>query len=295
MTTQRIRKNASKKINELLNKAYYFEMESHSMGLDDCMNSNSYTTVSRDDVDRFMDTCYGDLIVELKTDKNLKPVYLELSDGPYYFCKRVYARFTPEPIEVQSIVDLTCKPRVTMAAVKAYLDAGFISPLCHEGRREEEQTDDDKKIIRIKVLWSESGYFNRAFRNDDDEFDINMYVSMEDYARVAAHQVSEMRRQNWDGGYYKTKVEITTANGEVCTFRHDVCPKEPTLAGEWAEWVDYCRSEDGQRRREEINAVIERAQTAKQQQAQEVTEPIDPPQEDNTSNMIMFPGTSVIH
>lgn len=144
--------------------------------------------------------------------------------------------------------------RMSYAAVKAFLDSDFVSPLCHGAKSETEIQDLDKQIVAVKVLWSESGVFNRALRNDGD--DINQEIAMSEYNRLAALTIMEFKSRGL-GGYYKTKVELTTARGEKCTFRHDICPKEPTLSGEWAEWVDYCRSEDGKKAEEEVKAIRE--------------------------------------
>ncbi|MGR5269750.1 hypothetical protein ACPV5R_18580 [Vibrio astriarenae] len=259
MATQKIRKNA-KKISSLINSATYITLESQSMGLDDCWNSNGEHEINIQEAFDFITECYRDLIVELVVDADGNNKYMTLSDGPYHFCKQVFVYFTAKPlpaIEFKDISEQPQKPRMTLEQVQAYLEQGFISPLSHGAVEEQPEADQDKKIVAIKVLWSESSVFNNVLRTDDS-FDINKEISIDAYNRLSALTILEqerwmLRNEQERYGYDKTKVELTLANGQVTTFRHDVCPSEPTLQGEWAVWVDYCRAEEAKKRIAQVN------------------------------------------
>ncbi|MBY7902373.1 hypothetical protein KW459_15805 [Vibrio fluvialis] len=242
-TSKRIKKNATRQIADLLAQASYFEMESHSMQIDDSMASNGCVEVDRAYVDNFMRQNYSSLIIEATYDDSAKPVTVTISDGPYYFSKQVQVHFSPKPIEVVNVESDIALPRMTYAAVKAYRAAGFISPLNHGAKHVDQSTVDSDKVIQaVEVIWSESRYFNQLRKAG--ERNIEQTIDLDQYNSLAALEVASYRRNQYVGGYTKTKVRITTGRGEVFEFRHDICPKEPTLSGSWSSWVDYCRSEE---------------------------------------------------
>ncbi|HGF5190413.1 TPA: hypothetical protein ACF35N_004485 [Vibrio parahaemolyticus] len=254
MATLKIRKNAKNKISNLINSATYITEESHSMGLDDCFSSNGEHEINAQNAFDFIEENYHKLIVELITDNEGNNKRLVLANGPYHFSKQIFVYFTAKPlpaIDVKDVTEAPQKPRMTLKQVQAYREQGFISPLSHSAKEEQPEEDQDKKIVGIKVLWSESSVFNNVLRTNDS-FDINQEISIDQYNRLAALTILSQRKWAQANGeqvfgYDKTKVELKLGNGQTVTFRHDICPKEPTLQGEWAAWVDYCRAEDAKK------------------------------------------------
>ncbi|QQX80815.1 hypothetical protein JK628_02785 [Shewanella sp. KX20019] len=252
MNTIKIRKNASKKIASFIAEATYITIQTSSSNMDDSFSKNADVAMTAEEVNAFMAANYNELEVKLHADSEGNNTHLTLRDGPYYFCDEVVVHFTAKPVELIEITVIEAEPvkfKMTLAQVKVMREAGFISPLSHGAKRPENVADEDKEIVSIKVIWSESSVFNKALRSES--FDINQRVSMEEYNRLSwltlANQKRFMAKTNESYGYDKTKIEITLASGQVCTFRHDICIKEPTLQGEWAAWVDYCRAEEARK------------------------------------------------
>lgn len=94
-----------------------------------------------------------------------------------------------------------------------------------------DENDPEKRIVKIKVLWSETGYYE-----EKTEYTLSDYTHIENM--VFKHGLCDEH-----AGYYKTKVEVTLASGEVCNYRHDICHSERDIVVQWGLWVDYCRND----------------------------------------------------
>lgn len=66
--------------------------------------------------------------------------------------------------------------------------------------------------VWVQVLWSESGEF------DDNE--LVPYIQFEERAFKAA------KKHGYDGGYYKTKVNVMFSNGDNYECRLDLAPRD---------------------------------------------------------------------
>ena len=233
----KIRKNASKKIAGLIAESTYIMLETQSMGLDDCFRSNGETEVDVDYVNDFMQRNYADLYVRLYTDENGVKNHMTISDGPYHFCDEITVYFTPKPvelIEVTEIDDKPAKPRMTLAAVQAYLDKGFISPLNHGVQKSGFSTDPAKQIEVVFVQWSESETFNSEL-GCNNAFDINKTVTIEQYEKLAWRSLASIG----PGACRKTRITISTADGNTHSLRHDISRRFPSLREYWEKLVDY--------------------------------------------------------
>jgi hypothetical protein len=247
-----IRKNAVKKIALLLSLATQVVKVKETYSSDSCTYNEIETVSTLADVQEYMTNEYHNLKIELIRNRYNDEIKLVMSKGVWCFVSMVitFGEVKPAIIDTLTVEDEQepVKPRMTYQAVAAYLHTGFISPLNHGlVATDEVQEDEEKKIVKVKVLWSESNIFNSELCNGDED-EINKVISIEEYNRLAWLTLAEQKQyiaKTGEGfGYDKTKVEITLATGKVIQFRHDICLREPTLEGEWAQWVDYCRAED---------------------------------------------------
>ena len=247
-----IRKNAVKKIALLLSLATQIVKVQETYSSDSCTYNEIETVSTLADVQEYMTNEYHNLKIELIRNRYNDEIKLVMNKGVWCFVSMVitFGEVEPAIIETLTVEDEQepVKPRMTYQAVAAYLHTGFISPLNHGlVATDEVQEDEEKKIVKVKVLWSESNIFNSELCNGDED-EINKVISIEEYNRLAWLTLAEQKQyiaKTGEGfGYDKTKVEITLATGKVIQFRHDICLREPTLEGEWAQWVDYCRAED---------------------------------------------------
>ena len=247
-----IRKNAVKKIALLLSLATQIVKVQETYSSDSCTYNEIETVSTLADVQEYMTNEYHNLKIELIRNRYNDEIKLVMSKGVWCFVSMVitFGEVKPAIIDTLTVEDEQepVKPRMTYQAVAAYLHTGFISPLNHGlVATDEVQEDEEKKIVKVKVLWSESNIFNSELCNGDED-EINKVISIEEYNRLAWLTLAEQKQyiaKTGEGfGYDKTKVEITLATGKVIQFRHDICLREPTLEGEWAQWVDYCRAED---------------------------------------------------
>lgn len=253
-TTTKLRKNANKKINAFIAAAEYITIETMSSDMSDCFNSNGHVEINAERVNEFMESNYNDLVVMLHADDNGVTTSMTIKDGIYYFCDEITVHLTAKPLPAIEVKEVEQAPKfkMTYAAVKGFLKAGFVSPLNHGATTQESNEDEDKdKIItKIEVLWSESSVFNSALCQDEN-FNINQVVTMETYARLAWLELADQKRYKAktgeSSGYSKTKVKLTLKSGQVCTYRHDISLSEATLSGCWSDWVDYCNAESVKR------------------------------------------------
>ena len=247
-----IRKNAVKKIALLLSLATQIVKVQETYSSDSCTYNEIETVSTLADVQEYMTNEYHNLKIELIRNRHNDEIKLVMNKGVWCFVSMVitFGEVEPAIIETLTVEDEQerVKPRMTYQAVAAYLHSGFISPLNHGlVATDEEQEDEEKKIVKVKVFWSESDIFNSELCKEGED-EINKEISIEEYNRLAWLTLAEQKQyiaKTGEGfGYDKTKVEFTLATGEVRQFRHDICVSEPTLQGEWAHYVDYCRAEE---------------------------------------------------
>ncbi|MGF1804337.1 hypothetical protein L4C31_03695 [Aliivibrio sifiae] len=251
----KLRKNAKKKIQQLLDCASSIELITQSKQFNGCYESHEPVVLDQVEFWAWYEEKYGYLDISLRNQDG-ELVSVTFSDCPFYFCSDVILTFGGEVkhkrIDVEMVEEEQkhVKPRMTYKALSAYLNNGFASPLNHGmvSKEEEKESDPIKDIVKITVLWSESNAFNQALCDENSTDGINKEVSFEEYNRLVWETLSEQKvfinKHGGGYGYDKTKVEITLGTGEVCQFRHDIWLREPSLHGEWAKWVDYCRAEE---------------------------------------------------
>ncbi|MGF1903539.1 hypothetical protein [Aliivibrio salmonicida] len=250
----KLRKNAKKKIQQLLGCASSIELFTQSRRFDGCYESNEPVVMDQVEFWAWYEDNYNRLEVSLrKQDGELASV--TFSDCPFYFCNDVILTFGGEVkhkrIKTKIVEDEPkhVKPRMTYSALLTYLSSGFVSPLNHGvvSKEEKEENDPIKDIVKIVVVFSESSAFNQALRDENSTYGINKEISMQEYNRLVWVTLSEQKvyiNKYGEGyGYDKTLLNITLGTGEVREYRHDISLREQDLNNEWALWVDYCRAE----------------------------------------------------
>ena len=230
----KIRKNATKQIDELLAQARKIECQVRYSDYytDGFHSADVYATEA--ELREWMEDNYADLVLRLYKDQDGNNCELVITKNSW--SKETFTiSFKPntDVIKTEFIEEAPVKPRVTLEVVQKYLKAGFTAPLNHGGKKHEKtEAMPEKQIKKIRVLWSESRHFK-----DDTNLTMDEYNGLEWLVLVDERAEGNM-------GYCKTKLELTLGTGEVVTFRHDICIKEKDLQTQWSAWVDYCLKED---------------------------------------------------
>lgn len=239
----KIRKNSSKKIKALIEKATRITSCSQHR----CMHSDCYVygddiTITADRASEFYADQYSEINrVWLESDEQGEPVELVISTWKTTITL-TFAPVEPEQIEIVEVAEVA-KPRLTANQVAALRSKGFVSPLSHEAIEIKAPEDADKKIINIRVKMTESKVINRTLKRQDGAYGLNQDVALDEYNFLSARQAQEHKAGGYAGGYDKTFLEITTETGEVYEYRHDISPKAPNLQAAWGAYVDYCRAQ----------------------------------------------------
>ncbi len=233
MTTIRIRKNASKKIAALLANATTYKKETHSMRMDDCMESNGFVSINSDEFQAWFSENYGDMRIHATYDENDQLIEVRFS-GEYYFCDEVVVTF--EPVEK--------KPVFTFEQVTEALENGYVSPLNSDEKREEAivlpfpakieiepTTDADKDIVSVYIDMAEG----RTIDSHAGET-----ISIADYEQLASIQALASNLGEGEG-YDKTFVVVHLRDGRELKFRHDITLQTKSLTAEWSKFVEYVR------------------------------------------------------
>lgn len=142
--TGSIRKNASKKIAALLELATHIEYNHYSFDMmSDCYTYDDARQVSAEFVIKFIADNYSKIeTIRLVCDDEGQPVELYVSAFRGYF----NITFAPVQVEEIEVVKKEEKPRMSYAAVKAFIESGFISPLNRSDRVESESLPVEEKV-----------------------------------------------------------------------------------------------------------------------------------------------------
>ncbi len=245
MTTIRIRKNATRKLANLFAQATKFELETHSMRIDDSMESNGVEEITPAQFDVWFEANYSKMEIYAEYDENGEAVSVTF-EGPYYFSDKVVVTFAvaevetanDEHIQDEQTATEEKKPVATFAQVTEALKQGYISPLNNDIKKDSnvvvfptaEKVDQDKNIKSIEITMSEGRIL---------EGHKGRQLSLSEYQQLADRQVLESNIK--DGCYDKTFVVVHLVDGRSFKFRHDVNHEGRLIAGAWSSWVDYVR------------------------------------------------------
>ncbi|MEZ8107402.1 DUF3560 domain-containing protein, partial [Vibrio cortegadensis] len=122
----KLRKNAKKMIQKLLDHADTLTLKTQSMGLDDCWNANAPQAYDKADFWTWFDKNYSDMVIFLKLRDGIL-TKVEVCDCIYHFSNDLVMSFSLDE-------DAPTKPRFTFEQVSEALEEGFISPLNHDGK-----------------------------------------------------------------------------------------------------------------------------------------------------------------
>ncbi|MDG3034149.1 hypothetical protein P7245_22240 [Vibrio parahaemolyticus] len=229
MNYKTVRKNATKQINTFFTKATRCLADVRSRNWLDDSYDYSTRTATETEVREFMAENYGclSLTLEYNKDGSEKCVRVETNG---WSSKTFYISFEPNcdviPTETAEEIE---KPKMSFEAVQEFLKAGFVSPLNHGGKQEQEsEIEAVKKIERVKVRWSESRHF-----------EADQILTLTEYNRLEWLTLADERKHG-NIGYSKTSLVLFLSDGQQIEFRHDICVKERDLSKQWALWVDHC-------------------------------------------------------
>ena len=92
-TGGKLRKNAKKTIQKLLDYADTVSLRTQTMGLDDCFNVNDPVAMNKDDFWAWYDKEYSSMVIYLTVRDGIL-VKAEFSDCPYHFSDDVIMKFS---------------------------------------------------------------------------------------------------------------------------------------------------------------------------------------------------------
>jgi hypothetical protein len=197
----KFRKNAKKKIADLLSIATQIELQTQSMNYyDDTYDYNEAKLITIDEFWAWYEEKYDHLDIYLNGKKDELIQSVTFSDCPYHFSNDIVLTFNDKQKEVKEVQEIEEVDQFVVVATNANVDTENLEEI---------------KIVSIEILWSESNYFK------DNEI-----LTLEAYNEKATQEAIEI---GYDNGYAKTKIIINQTNGDTLEHRHDITAKYPTL------------------------------------------------------------------
>ncbi|CAH1547259.1 DUF3560 domain-containing protein [Vibrio harveyi] len=194
-TSRKLRKNAKKKIAQLLAYADTVTLETQSMGMDDCFRHNEPVSMPKIDFWAWYEENYSEMVV-LLTVRDGVLVQVKFCDCPYHFSNDVVLSFSLEGEVVASIEPE--QKDVVLSSFEQY-----------------ESLERIETVERVIIDWNESNQFK-----DGDVY------TLDEYNKKSILEALEVGRGS---GYCKTMVIIEFANGQSERLRHDIDADYPTL------------------------------------------------------------------
>jgi len=125
----KLRKNAKKKIQTLLDMADTLTLHTQSMGMGDCWDANDPQPLDKSEFWDWYEKNYSSMVIYL-TVRDGVLTKAQFCDCIYYFSNDVIMTFEPEPEPEQPQ-----KPRFTLSQVMEALKQGYLSPLNHDKKK----------------------------------------------------------------------------------------------------------------------------------------------------------------
>ena len=198
----KLRKNAKKKIADLLVIATEIELQTQSMNYyDDTYDYNKPKILTISEFWVWYEENYKDLEVYLNGKKGDLIHSVTFSDCPYHFSNDVVLTFDLKEDITDSLnndVIENIEPVILSDLSKINLN-----------------TLDDIHIKNIEIIWSESNYFN------DGEI-----LTLAEYDNKSIKEALEIGRGQ---GYAKTKINLHLVDGNIMVHRHDIDADHSTL------------------------------------------------------------------
>lgn len=150
-TGGKLRKNAKKTIQKLLDCADTVFLRTQTMGLDDCFNVNDPVAMNKDDFWAWYDNEYSSMVIYLTVRDGIL-VKAEFSDCPYHFSDDVIMTFSLEHNHEEETEEKASKPVFTYEQVEQALVDGFISPLNHAMKHPEPTEPEPSNCRKVVSL-----------------------------------------------------------------------------------------------------------------------------------------------
>lgn len=157
-TSGKLRKNAKKKIAQLLSYADTVTLKTQSMGLDDCFRHNEPESMPKADFWAWYEREYSDMVIYLTVQDGVLTC-VKFCDCIYHFSNDVVMTFSlsGEVVEYEAessaeeAVPQVEKFALTFEQVTEALEQGYISPLNHDQKRPEPTPPTDEMKSRKVV------------------------------------------------------------------------------------------------------------------------------------------------
>ncbi len=144
-TNGKLRKNAKKKIAQLLDYADTVTLKTQSMGLDDCFRQNEPVTMPKSDFWAWYEREYSDMVIYLTVQDGVLTC-AKFCDCIYHFSNDVVMMFSfDKQTEEDKPVE---KTMFTLEQVAEALEQGYISPLNHDQKHPDPTPPTDKTETR---------------------------------------------------------------------------------------------------------------------------------------------------
>ena len=167
----KLRKNAKKIIQKLLDNASTMTLITQSMDMSDCWERNEPKTINQADFWAWYDKEYNSLTTSLVVKEGVL-TSVSFFDCPYYFADKIILTF-----ELDAVIESMNKINVSFEQVTSALLEGYISPLNHDEKHAEPTPPSDTDNLR-KVV---------SFGDYQDRID-SKRERLEDRAEKAAKQ-----------------------------------------------------------------------------------------------------------
>ncbi|HHC7333932.1 TPA: DUF3560 domain-containing protein [Vibrio parahaemolyticus] len=146
-TSRKLRKNAKKKIAQLLAYADTVTLETQSMGMDDCFRHNEPVSMPKSDFWAWYEREYSDMVIMLTVQDGVLTC-AKFCDCIYHFSNDVVMTFSLEKEELEEENSKVEKLMFTFAQVTEGLEQGYISPLNHDQKHPEPTPPTDETKTR---------------------------------------------------------------------------------------------------------------------------------------------------
>ncbi len=153
-TSGKLRKNAKKKIAQLLAYADSVTLKTQSMGMDDCFRHNEPVSMPKADFWAWYEREYSDMVIYVTVQDGVL-TRVKFCDCIYHFSNDVVMTFSlsqeqPEMVAETESTEIK-KPVFTFEQVTEALEQGYLSPLNHDQKRPEPTPPNDEPKSRKVV------------------------------------------------------------------------------------------------------------------------------------------------
>ncbi len=168
--TNKLRKNAKKKIQQLLSVADSLILKTQSTGMDDCFYYNEPKEVDQAFFWEWYEKEYKELVIRLEMDNDGMVTKAVFSDCMYHFSDDIILTFNsaPEQPEQTQLAVVPAKPRFTFEQVTEALKNSYISPLNNDIQiLPKEENVNSRKVVSLgdyqeRIDNKKERYENRA-------------------------------------------------------------------------------------------------------------------------------------